>query len=609
MFSPPALLSRPSAGGGWAGRSGGSGIDNGGGGNRHSSEVLPLETSTLPPRSVGRETVAAEVPSSFVSTLPAPSLGDLVAAEAVARDAAAATTAAGARGDEAEVEGGGAEATADSVGDRTTPTTAVPSFPSDEIAPVSGSFPVGSALCSCCSHIDAVRDTSQTTENNGNVSSRSTATRLMEQHQRFPPSSATPVASSLAPLRRLPCGHNAHEACLIPLILESVGRGDPSRCLCPLDSSPFFPALSRHRRRVRRPRPGSDDGVSTAVAAAAAASHDHRRGTRSASSVAPPTASGGIDRHARAAAVRELLRRNTAAGFGGGGGVNAADALGIALFGSGLAQPPPPPPPSTRRHTTAIISEAGPRPRESGSTISTVSTRENGSMLRRAGVDRTTEKGENDRGGDGGGPRRRRNGGRDVGGGAGPRDGSLCGEPRLDGTALFVGGGGIVDATGGDSAAARAGRVGDGGGTAAARSRRRHRRRSACVVRGSTVGSRIGWRSSSSNGRDRNHNEACVSAVCAAAAGSVDGLALTTLSFAADGKGGAEESRNATGHPLSQEAGDEAGGRRSGRGRGRPARVVVVGNPSLVAGLAPATAGGGPPGHPSSVDGMALVTA
>lgn len=626
--------------------SAGSGIGDDGGHGR-SLEVLPRGTSTIPSGSVGQATTVADVLSSSspVSTAPVPSLRDLVAAAAVARDAAAAAAAtavvaaAEARGGEATAEGGDTEATANSGGAPTMPTTATPSLPPDEIAPVSGSFPVAPVVsCCCCARNGAVGDTTQATENNGGVSSRSTATRLMEQQQRRspPPSSSSPFASSQPPLRRLPCGHSAHEACLIPLILESVGRGDSSRCLCPLDSSPIFPALSRHRRRVCRPRPGTDNGVS---AVAAAATHDHRRSTRSASSAAPPTV-GGADRHARAAAARELLRRNTAAGFGFGG-VNAADALGIALFGSGLVQPPPPPPPippppSIRGHATATVSPAGPRPRESGSTMRTASsTRENnsGSMLRRAEVNERRD-GEIGRGGDGAGgsgtgarsgsgngsgsgsgsgPRGCKNAGGNAAGGARPRDGSLADEPILDGTALFVGGEGIVDAPDGDSGAARAaGPLEDRGGPTARRSRRRQRRTSAGVVRGSTVGSSRAGRVSGGTGRDISHNnEACASG--ASAADSVDRLALTTRCLATNaGKGrGAGESRKAeaAGHPSPRRGreGDERGGRESGSGRGTLA-VVVVGSPSLAVG--PATARGVPPaGHSSSATGMALVTA
>eukprot|EP00903_Cladosiphon_okamuranus_P020873 g19168.t1 len=638
FFSPPALHLRPPAGAEQPDpTSDDSGIGDNDGHSRFPG-VPPLDASTFPSRSVERATTVAEVlqSSSPVSTPRAPSLGDLVAAAAVSRDAAAAAAAAAnavaaeARGDEAAAEGEDAEATANPGGVPPMPTTAAPSFVPDEIAPVSGSFPVAPVVtCCCCAHIGAVEDTIQATENSGGVSpSRSTATRLMEQQQQrrrrrsCPPSSSSPIASSQPPLRRLPCGHSAHEACLIPLILESVGRGDPSRCMCPLDSSPIFPALSRHRRRVRRPRPGTDHGV---PAVAASACQDHRRPTRSASPAAPPTvggsgAGGGADRHARAAATRELLRRNTAAGFGFGG-VNAADALGIALFGSGLAQhappppPPPPPPPipppqSTRGHATATAPPVGPRPRESSSTIRIASTRENGdgSMLRRAGGNGRKD-GENDRvrGGGGGsgsgsGPRGCRNAGRSEAGGPGPRDGSLADEPVLDGTALFVGGEGIVDASGGDSGAGRtAGRPEDRGGPEARGSRRRRRLTPAGVVRGSTVGSSsTAGRGSGGTGRDENrNNQARASGV--RAADSADMLALTTRSFerAIGGKGrGVEESCKAAGHPPPRRGsgGDETGGRGSGRGRGTLG-VVVVGSPSDAAG--PETVPGVPPaGHP-----------
>eukprot|EP00752_Nemacystus_decipiens_P003483 g3216.t1 len=621
FFSSPTLGSRPPAGverddhGG-----GGSGVIDSDGDNGRISEALPLQASTSPSRSVGRATVAAMLSSSSSTPVPSettPSLLDLVAEAALARDAAAATTAATAvaesHGGEAAAEGGGAETTACSGGAPMMPTTAAPSLPSDEVAPVSGSFPVGPVVSCCyCSHLDAVGEASQASENNGNFSSRSTATRLTEQRRRLP-SPPAPVApsSQAAPLRRLPCGHNAHEACLIPLILESVGRGDPSQLRCPLDSSPIFPALSRRRRRARQPRPGSDSGVSPV---AAGGHGDHRRNTRSASS-APPAAvgvvgGGGADRHARAAAARELLRRNTAAGLGSGGAVNAADALGIALFGSGLARPALLPlPPSTRGHATATFSPAGPRPGGGsggggGSIRRTAWTRDApGWTSGRAGLNGATVGGD---AGDGGsGPRVRRNTGRDAGGGAGPGDGPLGGEPRLQGHGLFVGGEGIADAPGGeDSAAARAGRVENGGGPAA-RSSRRRRRRSASVVRGSTVGGGAAGRRSSggSTGRGGDYNEGYASGV--GAADSMDGLELTTCSFAASGRGGAEESWTDAGDRPSQEGGDEAG--RRGSGRGRETLAVGVGSQSLAVG--PAMARRVPPARPTGRDGMAVMTA
>lgn len=55
----------------------------------------------------------------------------------------------------------------------------------------------------------------------------------------------TTVEGARLLLRRLPCGHYAHDACLIPNLLEGLGRGDPALCSCPIEGSTVFPALER----------------------------------------------------------------------------------------------------------------------------------------------------------------------------------------------------------------------------------------------------------------------------------------------------------------------------------------------------------------------------
>lgn len=556
----------------------GSGIDNDGGDNSRNSQGLLPTNSGLHSRLGGQATVAAMLspssPSSS-SAVPLPSLRALVAAAALARDSESA--AATMLGGETRAVGEGEEATVVSEGSAMT-ATAVPPMPSEEVAPVSGSFTISPVSCVCCSRIDAVVDAGRSTGSNvhnANITNdlpRSAVTPPVgRQH---PPSSSPTASASQALFRRLPCGHSAHEACLIPLILESVGRGDPSRCLCPLDSFPIFPVLSRRRRGIRRRRPGSDGRASTATAEASTTSDDHRRGTRSASSATavPPasrTAGGnGMDRHARAAAARELLRRNAAAGFGGGG-TNPSDVLGIALFGSGLAQPHPPSPPSVTGQATVNTSLAR---LEGGQCENiTLSVRESGLMRRRIRANVTSD-GDKRNGGDGNRIRGRcRNIGRGVAGGAGPREGSPCSESGLQNGGLFLGGEGIVDAAGG---ASRTGGVEEGDIGTAARAQRHQQRKPPCLVRGSTItggggrGDRIRQRGSC-NGR---------TSATVVAADSASGLAVSTLPLASNARGSTDDSRGSVGHSPPQEREctirDRGSGGR-GRGQGIPSASAI----------------------------------
>lgn len=652
-----------------------SGIDNASGGSSRVSEGRQLTNLGFSSPLRGQATVAAMMSASSPSIVPPPSLRALVAAAALARDAAptaaavledeaaaigevveaieisessiistaaapptpaltrdAAPAAEAVLGDEAAAIREGAEARAISEASVMT-TTAAPPMPSEEVAPVSGSFNAAPIACVCCSHIDAVGDTSRTTGSNarnadspnGLPSSAVPAPHVGRPHPPSSSSSSPPAPSSQALFRRLPCGHSAHEACLIPLILESVGRGDPSRCLCPLDSFSIFSVLSRRRRRcrsgTRSRRPGSDGHTSTA-AATSSATRDHCRGTRSASSAtaAPPASRTGggncLDRHARAAAARELLRRNAAAGFGGGG-ANPPDVLGIALFGSGLAQqPPPPPPPSAGRHSAATAFQAGLDDRQRDRRASSV--RESRLMRRRASANGTKEGGK---GSEGGGNRTRgrcRNVGRGADGDAGPREGSSCGEPGLCNTTLFLGGEGMMpDAAGGASAASRTRGAEECDIETAVQSRRDQQRKTPCVLRGSTI-SGSGGRGG--GGGDITRHSGCSTGragAADAASGSARGLALSTVPLASSARERTDDSsRGGIRHSCLREPPGELGGRGS-RVRGRRELAETAGNPSASTISAPgsplaamdATVEEHPSGHPIRVNGMALMAA
>ncbi|CAM9571764.1 unnamed protein product [Ectocarpus sp. 8 AP-2014] len=451
----------------------------------------------LSSRPFGRTAVVATMLASPSSAPPPPSLSSLVAAAALRRHETAEAATGGdteASAPAADAAAGLAATTEASPREEITASVApAPLLPSVEVAPVSGSFMAGAASCSFCSVADTVAtagDAAARGTENGNVDPQGEVASPCISQQPHPSPSSSMLSSRARQLRRLPCGHNAHEACLVPLILESVGRGDPSSCVCPLDSCPIFPALSR-RSRSRRSSSGSDGGSTPS-----ASGDKHRRGTRSAPSSATPSPAGrtggsAADRHARAAAARESLRRN--------GGGFADDALGIELVGSGLAQqpcpqPPPPPPPP---HGAAVVAASATLPTGSY----TRATNDNGWAAPRD--DAGTHEGAEEAGKNGGG-------GWVVGRRVGPcrkvRASCLRGrairsvDSGSDSSfALFVGGAGIVtDGAGGGAAAARGGGGGAEDGLEAAASSQRSRQQSPCLVRGSTISGRRSRRCSTS---------------------------------------------------------------------------------------------------------------
>ncbi|CAM9406258.1 unnamed protein product [Ectocarpus sp. 12 AP-2014] len=453
-------------------------------------------TSGLLSRPSGRTAVVATMLTSPPSAPPPPSLSSLVAAVALRRHE---TAEAATEGDTEASTPGAAPAAAVTATTEASPREEIaasvataPLLLSVEVAPVSGSFMAGAASCSFCSAANtttAAGDAAARGTENGNVDRRGEAASSCISQQPPPPSASSMLSSRAQLLKRLPCGHNAHEACLVPLILESVGRGDPSRCVCPLDSCPIFPALSR-QSRSRRSRSGSDGGGTPS-----ASGDSHRRGTRSAPSATPSpagrTCASAADRHARAAAARESLRRN---GLG-----CADDMLGIGLVGSGLAQQPcpqpPPPPPPPLPHGAAVAAASATLPAGSHSRAT------NDNRLVASRDDEGTHEGGEEAGSNGGG-------GGVVGRRVGPcRNVRAC---RLRGLAirsvdsmsdssfsLFVGGAGIVaHGAGGGAAADRGGGGGAEDGLEAAASSQRSRQQSPCVVRGSTTGGRRSTRRS-----------------------------------------------------------------------------------------------------------------
>lgn len=188
-----------------------------------------------------------------------------------------------------------------------------------ETAPTSGSSPIP-VTTTCCYCFRGDNGACRTTAPPSSITER--------QH----PDSLT--------VRRLPCGHSAHDDCLIPILLEGIGGGDPANCVCPIDSSPLFPVLSRHRRRRRDPiiDPIQHDPEE--------ASNDSRRqGGASAlvsatSDQAEAEKVTAISRHAKANVLREAVQRRGGMVSGSGGGTS--DILGLTLIGSGLALVTPP---------------------------------------------------------------------------------------------------------------------------------------------------------------------------------------------------------------------------------------------------------------------------
>ncbi|CAN0062460.1 unnamed protein product, partial [Ectocarpus sp. 12 AP-2014] len=190
-------------------------------------------TSGLLSRPSGRTAVVATMLTSPPSAPPPPSLSSLVAAAALRRPE---TAAAATGGDTEASTPAAAPAAAVTATTEASPREEItasvataPLLPSVEVAPVSGSFMAGASSCSFCSVADTTAtagDAAARGTENGNVDPRGEAASPCISQQP-PPSSASSMLSSRAQLlKRLPCGHNAHEACLVPLILESVGRGD-----------------------------------------------------------------------------------------------------------------------------------------------------------------------------------------------------------------------------------------------------------------------------------------------------------------------------------------------------------------------------------------------
>ena len=168
----------------------------------------------------------------------------------------------------------------------------------------------GGVTCCCCSRSDV----------DSNTAPSSAAGRQLHYSSMF---------------RRLPCGHSAHDACLIPILLEGAGEGDPSSCACPVDAVSMFPTLSRHRCRRRQLRLGDSAGDS----GEAMAQQQHGRGGS-----APPAQTGAQRATTKSGQRRtttegKALRRN--GGMGSGGGRGDVDILDIALVGSGIVPATP----------------------------------------------------------------------------------------------------------------------------------------------------------------------------------------------------------------------------------------------------------------------------
>lgn len=230
--------------------------------------------------------------------------------------------------------------------------TTIGSSPRQDVPPISGRFAAARVemTCCCCSFGTG----GSTSDRRGliiNDSGRSSAANSA-WNAVVVPSFEKEKLDSRTLLLQLPCGHKAHSACLIPIVLEGIGKGDPRLCVCPLDSLPLFPALSRRRchNRGRRRHPGSLHGLTADDAPRTSSSN---RGTpRQLVSTKVTTAVQKVDRHARAAAVREALQRN-----GGGrmtvGGGSSTEILGITLVGLGLSLAASPIPGGTGQSTTS----------------------------------------------------------------------------------------------------------------------------------------------------------------------------------------------------------------------------------------------------------------
>ncbi|KAG5175536.1 hypothetical protein JKP88DRAFT_351442 [Tribonema minus] len=135
--------------------------------------------------------------------------------------------------------------------------------------------------------------------------------------------------------RQLPCGHTTHDACLIPLMLETVaaaadGSGWDS-CCCPLDQSALFPALCLRTRTVHR-NALSTDAAEPAASAAAEADKPKVKTAFGALACSDSAALGIALRRASAAvAAPDLNLRGTAIG--------AATPLGAAAASAANAYP------------------------------------------------------------------------------------------------------------------------------------------------------------------------------------------------------------------------------------------------------------------------------
>ncbi|CAM9798008.1 unnamed protein product, partial [Ectocarpus fasciculatus] len=525
------------------------------------TEGPPLATSAgVLSRPLGRTTVVATMLAS-PSSAPSPSLSSLVAAAALRRHETVAEAPAATEAPAPAAAAAAATTTTEASPREEISMSAAtaPLLPSVEVAPASGSFMAGPASCSCCSVADTATTAGDAvprgTANGGNVDPRGAAASPFSSQQPHPSPSSSMHASRAQLLRRLPCGHSAHEACLVPLILESVGRGDPSSCVCPLDSCPIFPALSR-RSRSRRSSSGSDGGGTPS-----AGGENLRRGTRSAPSATTASHAGraggnAADRHARAAAARESLRRT--------GGGCADDILGIELVGSGLAQQPcprPPPPPPPPHGATVVTASAtlptGLHTRETDHTGTANDTRL--VAARDAGMHEGAEE-AGDNGGGGGVVGRRVGPCRNVRASCLGSRAIRSGDSGLDSSfALFVGGAGIVaDGAGGGGAA---GVRGGGGGAedgveTAAGSQRSRQRSSPCVVRGSTIGGRRSRRRSTSTIAATKMGTATAAVASATATRghhAVDGLPVISLSLPL-----VSSTRGGTADSIAESAGHKA---------------------------------------------------
>lgn len=211
-------------------------------------------------------------------------------------------------------------------------------------APVSGST-IAPAWLRCCCCSAGVGDDPDVGESGGEES-RDQVRRVGSQTRQTTTRQGR-VPGVRDPLRRLPCGHHAHDSCLIPIILEGLGRGHPASCSCPLDSSPMFPSLERRAIRgdggnKRRRWCGSNERVRGTDGVRATAEQREQSGLIVEGARATPVSGTSAVQHAGVAAGRGTMLRNrdTSDNSSSRNSTSGADVLGIVLVGSGLHMTP-----------------------------------------------------------------------------------------------------------------------------------------------------------------------------------------------------------------------------------------------------------------------------